>query len=85
MVAFSFNNKEGEKSIHMNKEWRSDQGYSIMKTPTCMLLNPDQSFNSFGHEAKDKFADLKEQERLDNIFTLIALKWLFITISLYFF
>ena len=83
--AFSFNNKEGEKSIHMNKEWRSDQGYSIMKTPTCMLLNPDQSFNSFGHEAKDKFADLKEQERLDNIFTLIALKWLFITIGLYFF
>ena len=26
--AFAFNNKEREKSIHMNKEWGSDQGYS---------------------------------------------------------
>ena len=60
--AFAFHNKEGEKSIHMNKEWGSDQGYSTMKTPTCLLLNPDQSFNSFGYEAKDKFADLKEEE-----------------------
>ena len=60
--AFAFNNKEGEKSIHMNKEWGSDQGYSTMKTPTCLLLNPDQSFNSFGYEAKDKFADLEEEE-----------------------
>ena len=60
--AFAFNNKDGEKSIHMNKEWGSDQGYSTMKTPTCLLLNPDQSFNSFGYEAKDKFADLEEEE-----------------------
>ena len=28
----------------------------------CMLLNPDQSLSSFGHEAKDKFADLREEE-----------------------
>ena len=60
--AFAFNNKEGEKSIHMNKEWGSDQGYSTMKTPTCLLLNPDQSFNSFGYVAKDKFADFEEEE-----------------------
>ena len=33
-----------------------------MKAPTCLLLNPNQSFNSFGYEAKDKFADLEEEE-----------------------
>ena len=60
--AFAFNNKEGGKSIHMSKERGTDQGYSTMKTPTCLLLNLDQSFNSFGYEAKDKFADLEEEE-----------------------
>ena len=42
--AFAFNNKEGGKSIHMSKERGTDQGYSTMKTPTCLLLNLDQSF-----------------------------------------
>ena len=60
--AFAFNNKKGEKSIHMNKEWGTDQGYSTMKTPTCLLLNPDESFNSFGYEAQDRYADLEEEE-----------------------
>ncbi|XP_022801901.1 heat shock 70 kDa protein 12A-like isoform X2 [Stylophora pistillata] len=60
--AFAFNNKDGEKSIHMNKEWGTDQGYSTMKTPTCLLLNPDKSFNSFGYEAQDRYADLEEEE-----------------------
>lgn len=60
--AFAFNNKEGEKSIHMNKEWGSDQGYSTLKTPTCLLLNADKSFNSFGYEAQDKYAELEEEE-----------------------
>lgn len=60
--AFAFNNKDGEKSVHMNKEWGTDQGYSTMKTPTCLLLNPDKSFNSFGYEAQDRYADLEEEE-----------------------
>ena len=46
----------------MNKEWGADQGYSTMKTPTCLLLNPDNSFNSFGFEAQDTFAELEDLE-----------------------
>ena len=46
----------------MNKEWGTDQGYSTMKTPTCLLLNPDKSFNSFGFEAQDTFAELEDHE-----------------------
>ena len=60
--AFSFNYKEGEKGIHMNKEWGADQGFSTLKTPTCLLLNPDRSFNSFGYEAQDRYAELEEEE-----------------------
>ena len=66
--ALAFNNKVGEKSNHMNKEWGSDQGYSTMKTPTCLLLNPDQSFNSFGYEAKDIFAESEEEEARHNFY-----------------
>ena len=60
--AFAFNHKDGEKGIHMNKEWGTDQGYATMKTPTCLLLNPNKSFNSFGYEAQDKFAELEDDE-----------------------
>ena len=60
--AFSFNYKEGEKGIHMNKEWGADQGLSTLKTPTCLLLNPDKSFNSFGYEAQDRYAEVEEEE-----------------------
>ena len=60
--AFAFNHKDGEKGIHMNKEWGTDQGYATMKAPTCLLLNPNKSFNSFGYEAQDRFAELEEEE-----------------------
>ena len=60
--AFAFNHKDGEKGIHMNKEWGTDQGYATMKAPTCLLLNPNKSFNSFGYEAQDKFAELEEED-----------------------
>lgn len=60
--AFAFNHKDGEKGIHMNKEWGTDQGYSTLKTPTCLLLNPDKTFNSFGFEAQDNYAQLEDHE-----------------------
>lgn len=46
----------------MNKEWGADQGCPTLKTTTCLLLNPDKSFNSFGYEAQDRFAELEEEE-----------------------
>lgn len=30
------------------------------KTPSVLLLNPDQSFNSFGYQAERKYAELAE-------------------------
>ena len=43
--------------------WNSGHGgMSSLKTPTSLLLNPDQTFNSFGFEAEDKFAELVADE-----------------------
>ncbi|KAJ7353759.1 hypothetical protein OS493_032630 [Desmophyllum pertusum] len=42
--AFAFNNKEGEKSIHMNKEWEADQGCSTLKYTYLFVAKSKQEF-----------------------------------------
>ena len=58
--AFSFNHKDGSDEIYMNREWGSAQGYSTLKTPTCLLLNPYKKFIKFGFEAAEKYAELED-------------------------
>ena len=58
--AFSFNHRDGSDEIYMNREWGSAQGYSTLKTPTCILLNPDKKFVKFGFEAAEKYAELED-------------------------
>ena len=46
--------------------WSSGHGgLTSLRTPTSLLLNPDQTFHSFGFTAEDKFADLvyKDEHR----------------------
>ena len=57
--AFSFNKEEGDDSIFMNRDWVNEQGHRTSKTPTCLLLKPDQSFDSFGYKAVEKYANLR--------------------------
>ena len=57
--AFSFNKEQGDDSIFMNRDWMNEQGYRTSKTPTCLLLKPDQSFDSFGYKAVEKYTSLK--------------------------
>jgi len=58
--AFSFNHIDGSDDIYMNREWGSAQGYSTLKTPTCILLNPQKKFVKFGFEAAEKYAELED-------------------------
>ena len=58
--AFSFNHRDGSEDIYMNREWGSAQGYKTLKTPTCILLNPQKKFVRFGFEAAEKYAELEE-------------------------
>ena len=45
----------------MNKDWVNEQGGQTSKTPTCLLLKPDLSFDSFGYEAIEKYAALQDE------------------------
>ncbi|XP_060602705.1 heat shock 70 kDa protein 12B-like [Ruditapes philippinarum] len=60
--AFSF--RDDPLRIQSNQGWiaGSDQLISL-KTPTCVLLNQRQEFDSFGFEAENKFADLAEDNK----------------------
>ena len=57
--AFSFNKEQGDDSIFMNRDWVNEQGHGTSKTPTCLLLKPDQTFDSFGYKAVEKYTSLK--------------------------
>ena len=59
--AFSFIKDDGKDSIFMNRDWANEQGGRTSKTPTCLLLNSDLSFDSFGYEAVEKYAGLQDE------------------------
>ena len=59
--AFSFLKEKGKDSVYMNREWLNEQGTRTSKTPTCLLLKPDLSFDSFGYQAIEKYADLQDK------------------------
>lgn len=60
--AFSFNHRDGSDEIYMNRSWGSAQGYSTLKTPTCLLLNREKKFVKFGFEAAEKYAELEDAD-----------------------
>ncbi|KAJ7328611.1 hypothetical protein OS493_023880 [Desmophyllum pertusum] len=61
--AFAFNDKTRKAGIHMNNDWGDGHGGKTLKTPTTLLLDPDGKFNSFGYEAKEKYADLPQEKQ----------------------
>lgn len=51
--------------MRVNKSWNS--GYFLSsKTPTSILLNPDQSFLAFGYDAEYIYSILAENEFCDD-------------------
>lgn len=60
--AYSFNHEDGSEDIYMNRAWGSAQGSSTLKTPTCLLLDPEQKFVTFGYEAAEKYAELEDAQ-----------------------
>ena len=60
---YAFSLTHDELKFYGPQIWNSGHGgMSSLKTPTSLLLNPDQTFNSFGFEAEDKFAELVADE-----------------------
>jgi hypothetical protein len=46
--------------IYANQIWNSGgKQFLSQKTPTCILLNKDKEFESFGFDAENQYADMK--------------------------
>lgn len=55
--AYSF---KGTWPKAITNRWESGNSTSF-KTPTILLLNPDQTFHSFGYDAEMNYADIAEE------------------------
>ena len=42
--------------------WKSSEGLATVKTPTAILFDVNDQFDSFGYEAEAKYAELVEDE-----------------------
>ena len=43
--------------------WSAGQRALVsQKAPTCILVNPDKTFNSFGYEAENNYSNLADEE-----------------------
>ena len=47
----------------MNKDYANEESTQTSKTPTCLLLKSDLSFNLFGYEALEKYSNLQDERR----------------------
>lgn len=55
--ALSF--RDDPSAIRMNHKWvAGNQQHLSLKTPTCLLLDKNEKFHSFGYEAEDEYASL---------------------------
>ena len=60
--AFSF--KHDPTKVQTNQGWISGSDRLIsFKTPTCVLVNPQKNFDSFGYDAENKYVSLVEGEK----------------------
>lgn len=59
--AFSF--RDDPLNVFTNQNWVAGSEKLVsLKTPTCLLLTPEETIHSFGFEAENKYANLAEDE-----------------------
>ena len=49
----------------MNKAWTDEHGWQTNKTPTTLLLCPNQAFHSFGYEAIENYGSFSQEDQRD--------------------
>ncbi|XP_013395232.1 heat shock 70 kDa protein 12A [Lingula anatina] len=60
--AYSFTSNESD--IYINANWGASVGQQLYRTPTTVLISPDQSEAYFGFEAQQKFLEELEPEEV---------------------
>lgn len=66
--AFSFNKGQENDAIFMNRDWWNEQGCKTSKVPTCLLLTPELTFDSFGYDAMENYAQLESERNEQGYF-----------------
>jgi len=62
--ALSF--RDDPMKIQTNMGWNAGSERLIShKTPTCVLVNPQKQFDSFGYDAENKYVELLEEDEHD--------------------
>ena len=59
---YAFSMKTTKNEVIMNKSWGAEVGCQSYKTPTTVLIRPNESLHSFGFKAESEFADFDEEE-----------------------
>ena len=63
---YAYSMKHDPMKISINQGWVAGSGQLLSpKTPTCVLVNPQKQFDSFGYEAENKYVELLEDEEQD--------------------
>ncbi|XP_023191992.1 heat shock 70 kDa protein 12A-like [Xiphophorus maculatus] len=57
--AFNITTKKGKSNL---PRWGKEYGFDTPKTPTCILFNEDETFLSFGYEAKMAYKEMRREE-----------------------
>lgn len=61
--------------IHANQAWVSGQKNLLsLKTPTCLLLDENQQFKSFGYEAENQYNNIMMDEETENYYYFYRFK-----------
>lgn len=69
-IAFSFKHEydSDPTTIHANGWGDAEQGRMHEKTPSCLLLKPDKSLQSFGHQAMSDYKNLVLDKKHDRYY-----------------
>ena len=57
--------KKEHSQIYSNSNWKSGDGFATTKTPTVILFDENGKFQSFGYEAEEAYARLREEGKAD--------------------
>lgn len=61
--------------IHANQTWVSGQKNLLsLKTPTCLLLDENQKFKSFGYEAENQYNNIMMDEETESFYYFYRFK-----------
>ena len=64
---YAYSMKNDPMKISINQGWVAGSDRLISpKTPTCVLVNPQKQFDSFGYDAENKFLDLLDDGEEEN-------------------